>query len=102
MWTVEHGGRMLGTAVLTPPRDIVLGDFDTSEAVEMLVLSVRVLFRHLPGAIGNLPGRGLVRRRVVPPHRGQRRADHVPASVEPGGGLSRAPGPRPASARHPK
>jgi len=55
MWTVEHGGRMLGTAVLTPPRDIVLGDFDTPEAVEMLVLSVRVLFRHLPGAIGNLP-----------------------------------------------
>ncbi|HEX7098825.1 MAG TPA: GNAT family N-acetyltransferase [Acidimicrobiia bacterium] len=55
LWTVEHGGRVLGTAVLTPPRDLVLGDFDSRETVEMLVLSIRVLFRRLPGVIGNLP-----------------------------------------------
>lgn len=55
MWTVEDDGQVVGTAAVTPPYDIILGEVDVPEAVETLTASVHAQLGRLPGAIGNVP-----------------------------------------------
>lgn len=49
---VEDGGRIVGTAMRTPPHNFILSEIDADEAIAVLVQDAREAFGTLPGVVG--------------------------------------------------
>lgn len=50
--SVEHGGRVVGVSMRTPPHNLILSEFDDEAALPLVLEDVRSVFGELPGVVG--------------------------------------------------